>query len=66
MILSRRALSSLNLSSYQATWTHFRPNFMIFEQIKISPNKNRTFQVSGKQVRIHREGIFPKVVRLET
>ena len=27
MILSHRALTSLNMSSYRAIWTHFRPNF---------------------------------------
>ena len=27
MILSHRAPSSLNMSSYRAIWTHFRPNF---------------------------------------
>ena len=31
MILRHRALSSFNMSSYQATiWTHFRPNSTIF------------------------------------
>ena len=35
MILSHRAPSSLNMSSYRAIWTHFRSNPMIFEQIKI-------------------------------
>ena len=30
MIGSHRAPSSLNMSSYRAIWTHFRPNSMIF------------------------------------
>ena len=30
MILSHRAPSSLNMSSYQTIWTHFRQNFIIF------------------------------------
>ena len=30
MILSHRAPSSLNMSSYRAIWTHFRPNFIFF------------------------------------
>ena len=30
MIVSHRAPSSLNMSSYRARWTHFRPNSMIF------------------------------------
>ena len=32
MILSHRAPSSLNISSYRAIWTHFRPNSMILIQ----------------------------------
>ena len=32
MIVSHRAPSSLNMSSYGAIWTHFRPNSMIFFQ----------------------------------
>ena len=32
MILSHRAPSSLNMSSYRAIWTHFRPNFIFFAQ----------------------------------
>ena len=35
MILSHRALTSLNMSSYRAIWTHFKPNFIFFGQ-KIS------------------------------
>ena len=35
MILSHRAPSSLNMSSYRAIWTHFRPISMIFEQINM-------------------------------
>ena len=29
MIVSHRALSSLNMSSYRTIWTHFKPNSMI-------------------------------------
>ena len=36
MILSHRAPSSLNMSSYQAIWTHFRPNFIF-----VWPNKSQ-------------------------
>ena len=32
MIVSHRAASSLNMSSYGAIWTHFRSNSMIFFQ----------------------------------
>ena len=32
MILSHRASSSLNTSSYRGTWTRFRPTFIFFEQ----------------------------------
>ena len=32
MILSHRAPSSLNMSSYRAIWTHFRHNFIFLEQ----------------------------------
>ena len=32
MIVSHRAPSSLNMSSYGAIWTHFRPNSMICEK----------------------------------
>ena len=32
MIVSHRAPSSLNMSSYRAIWTHFRPNFIFFDQ----------------------------------
>ena len=32
MILSHRAPSSFNMSSYRAIWTHFRPNSMILIQ----------------------------------
>ena len=37
MILSHRAPSSLDMSSYRAIWTHFKQISMIFEQINI-PN----------------------------
>ena len=36
MILSHRAPSSLNMSSYRAIWTHFRPNFIFLFAEKIS------------------------------
>ena len=65
MILSHRAPSSLNMSSYRAIWTHFRSNSIIFEQIEIPKFIYLNFQISEKQVLIRREGIFPKVVRLE-
>ena len=32
MILSQRAPSSLNMSSYRAVWTHFRLNFIFFQR----------------------------------
>ena len=32
MIVSHRAPSNLNMSSYGAIWTHFRPNSIIFFQ----------------------------------
>ena len=32
MILSHIPLTSLNMSSYRPIWTHFRPNFICFEQ----------------------------------
>ena len=32
MIVSHRAPSSLNMSSYGAIWTHFEPNSIIFFQ----------------------------------
>ena len=31
MILSHRAPSNLNMSSYGAIWTHFRPNSIFFD-----------------------------------
>ena len=31
MIVSHRAPSNLNMSSYRAIWTHFRQNFIFFE-----------------------------------
>ena len=34
MIVSHRTPSSLNMSSYGAIWTHFRPNSMIFSKKK--------------------------------
>ena len=64
MILSHRAPSSLNMSSYRAIWTHFRSNSMIFEQIEIPKLIYLNFQISGKLVLIRRETSFPKVERL--
>ena len=32
MILSQRAPSSLNMSSYRAIWTHFRQNFILVQR----------------------------------
>ena len=32
MILSQRATCCLNMSSYSAIWTHFRPNFIFFNE----------------------------------
>ena len=54
MILSHRALTSVNMSSYQAIWTHFRQISMIFEQINILKFIYLTFQISREQVLIRR------------
>ena len=43
MILSHRAPSSLNMSSYRAIWTHFRPNFIFFGKQISDPPKIQTF-----------------------
>ena len=48
MILSHRAPSSINMSSYRAIWTHFRSNSMISEQIKIPNSLYLNFQISAK------------------
>ena len=45
MILSHRAPSSLNMSSYRAIWTYFRSNSMIFEQMKIPKSTYLNFQI---------------------
>ena len=42
MILSHRAPSSLNMSSYRAIWTHFRPNSMIFINLIHQKTHTRT------------------------
>ena len=60
MIVSHRAPSSLNMSSYRAIWTHFRSNSIIVEQIQIPKIMYLNFQISRKLVIIHREGIFSK------
>ena len=39
MIVSHRAPSSLNMSSYRAIWTHFRPIFMIFIDLILQTGK---------------------------
>ena len=65
MILSHRAPSCLNMSSYRAIWNHFSSNSMIVDQINIPKLIDLNFQISGKLVLIHREGMFSKVVRLE-
>ena len=43
MILSHRALTSLNMSSYRAIWTHFRPNFIFFGPKNLRLPKIQTF-----------------------
>ena len=47
MILSHRAPSSLNMSSYRAIWTYFKPNFMCLLSKK-------------SQILIKESEIFPK------
>ena len=39
MIVSHRAPSSVNMSSYRAIWTHFRPIFMIFIDLILQTGK---------------------------
>ena len=43
MILSHRAPSSLNMSSYRAIWTHFRQNFIFFWPTNLRFTKIQTF-----------------------
>ena len=43
MLLSHRAPSSLNMSSYRAIWTHFRPNFIFSGQKNLRLPKIQTF-----------------------
>ena len=43
MILSHRAPSSLNMSSYRAIWTHFRPNFIFFWPKNLDYQKSKLF-----------------------
>ena len=44
MILSHRAPSSLNMSSYRAIWTHFKPNFIFVGRKNLrSRSKNPDF-----------------------
>ena len=45
MILSHRAPSCFNMSSYRAIWTHFKQCSMIFEQINISKFVYLNFQI---------------------
>ena len=47
MILSHRAPSSLNMSSYQAIWTHVRSKSMIVINL-IFKNDISELQISGK------------------
>ena len=42
MIVSHRAPSSFNMSSYRAIWTHFTPNSMIFKNLIL-----QTLQMAG-------------------
>ena len=60
MILSHRAPSNLNTSSYKAIWTHFRSNSVIFI-ILIFKNYLSELQISG-QMAAQPSG-RPKVVR---
>ena len=50
MILSHRAPSSFNMSSYRAKWTHFKPNFIFFGRTNLrywpkmsDPEKSKLF-----------------------
>ena len=43
MIVSQRAPSSLNMSSYRAIWTHFRPNFILLGQKISDCQKSKLF-----------------------
>ena len=45
MILSHIPLTSLNMSSYRAIWTHFRQNFIFFEQTISYPGPKILIQV---------------------
>ena len=47
MILSHRAPSSLNMSSYRAIWTHFRQHFIFVCQQISDPEKNKLFFWQG-------------------
>ena len=41
MILSHRAPSSLNMSSYRAIWTHFRQNFIFVWPKNVKSRKKK-------------------------
>ena len=43
MIVSHRAPSSLNTSSYRAIWTHFKPIFVFFGQNDSSGDPKQIF-----------------------
>ena len=43
MIVSHRAPSSLNMSSYRAIWTHFRPNFIFVWPKHLDYQKSKLF-----------------------
>ena len=43
MIVSHRAPSSLNMSSYRAIWTHFRQNFIFVGPKNLRSRKIQTF-----------------------
>ena len=44
MIVSHRPLTSLNMSSYRAIWTHFKPIFMIFINLILQTGKSRNLE----------------------
>ena len=43
MIVSHRAPSSLNMSSYRAIWTHLKPNFIFFGKTISDQEKSKLF-----------------------
>ena len=57
MILSHRAPSSLNMSSYGAIWTHFRPNSMIFTKQIVTEMVTKIGALrSHSKIRVVQEG----------